>query len=68
MNGNCFILVGLILNFIGALFMAFNIMFKFEEAYLKIGEKKHFFKAGIILLAIGFLLQIVGVILNSMGG
>jgi hypothetical protein len=64
MNNQCLILIGLIFNFIGALFMAFAFKFKPGKGYIEMGQSKPCLMLGIILLAFGFFLQFIGVLLN----
>ena len=68
MISRCFTIIGLILNFAGTLFLAFAFRWggsKREgpnEMSITIGPRKYFLMIGIWFLAIGFVLQIFGVI------
>jgi hypothetical protein len=63
------ILIGLILNFVGTLFLAFSFMYKQGReksglGTITFGSRKGFLEAGIALLAIGFLFQVIGVAIS----
>ncbi len=70
MNGQIFVIVGLNLNFIGSLLVAFSFEWKqgkekrgdHNVLALTIGPNKGLLRTGITLLSIGFLLQIIGVL------
>ena len=63
------VLIGLLFNFVGTLFLAFSFMWKHGkeksgDLSITIGPRKGFLKAGIALLALGFLLQFIGVAIS----
>ena len=70
MSNNWFILIGLCFNIVGALFMAFHVVIKDKDVKelksITIGTRNPILKIGIILLAIGFILQVFGLPLKTM--
>jgi len=69
-------LIGLCSNFVGALFMSFSFVWKEKKekkgertvGTIRFGKEKGFFKAGIVLLTVGFAIQVVALVLNMVVG
>ena len=72
MYSDCITLTGLCFNFFGALFMSFSFVWRDKKevkdgkivSTLTMGKEKGFSKAGIILLIVGFGIQVGAIILK----
>lgn len=72
MYSDCLTLTGLCFNFLGALFLSFSFVWKDKKekkgettfGTITMGKEKGFYKSGIILLIVGFGIQVGAVILK----